>query len=147
MILVIYLATWLLYLIFFVPLYCFHTCLQGFAIIIIKINNIYGLCKQLRQKHIHRQMHAYKVWSMLYSMFLIDQRCLDLQNKVEFLNQAFAEIVLRKVCVCVCVCVCMYICLSFRTHVGKPFTWSLKAACIQIIKAKQSLYQVTLMHS
>ena len=34
----------------------------------------------------------------------------------------------------------MYICLSFHTHVSKSFTWSLKAACIQIIKAKQSLY-------
>jgi len=68
-----------------------------------------------------------------------------------FLNQAcatasrsawFPEIVLRKMCVCMYVCmhVCMYICLSFCTHVSKPFTWSLKAACIQIIKAKQSLY-------
>ena len=34
----------------------------------------------------------------------------------------------------------MYICLSFHTHVTKPFTLSLKAACIQTIKAKQSLY-------
>ena len=40
----------------------------------------------------------------------------------------------------VCSYVCMYICLSFRTHVSKPFTWSLKAACMQTIKAKQSLY-------
>ena len=39
------------------------------------------------------------------------------------------------------VCVlCMYICLFFRTHVSKPYIWSLKAACIQIIKAKQSVY-------
>ena len=36
--------------------------------------------------------------------------------------------------------VCMYICLSFRVHVSKPFAWSLKAACMQTIKAKQSLY-------
>ena len=41
---------------------------------------------------------------------------------------------------CVCMYVCMYICLSFRIHVSKPFTWSLKAACIQTIKAKQSLH-------
>ena len=29
------------------------------------------------------------------------------------------------------------ICLSFRTHVSKSFTWSMKAACIQTMKAKQ----------
>ena len=40
----------------------------------------------------------------------------------------------------VAVCAHMYICLSFRTHVSKHFTWSLKAACIYTIKAKQSLY-------
>ena len=37
-----------------------------------------------------------------------------------FLNQAcawFPEIVFRK-----SVCVCMYICLSFRTYMSKPFT-------------------------
>ena len=45
-----------------------------------------------------------------------------------------------KLFLCVCMYVCMYICLSFRTHGSKPFTWSLKAACIQTIKAKQSLY-------
>ena len=36
--------------------------------------------------------------------------------------------------------VCMYICLSFHTHASKPFTWSTKAACVHIIKAKQSLH-------
>jgi len=41
-------------------------------------------------------------------------------------------------CFPISVCVCMYICLSFRTHVSKTFTWSLKAACIQSIKAKES---------
>jgi len=46
----------------------------------------------------------------------------------------FPEIVFRKVCVSVCLYVCMYICLSFRTHVSKSFTWSLKAACIQSLK-------------
>ena len=37
-----------------------------------------------------------------------------------------------------CACVCMYICLSFCTYMSKPFTWSLKPARIQTIKAKQS---------
>ena len=37
-------------------------------------------------------------------------------------------------------CVCMYICLFFYTHASKPFTWSLKAACMQTIKAKQSIH-------
>ena len=55
----------------------------------------------------------------------------------------FPEIVFRKVYVCLYVCmfVCIYcICLSFYTHVSKPFSWSLKAACIQSIKVKESLY-------
>ena len=36
--------------------------------------------------------------------------------------------------------VCMFVCLSFHTHVSKSFTLSMKAACIQTIKAKQSLH-------
>jgi len=35
--------------------------------------------------------------------------------------------------------VCIYVCMSPHTHVNKPITWSLKAACIQT-KAKQSLH-------
>jgi len=42
----------------------------------------------------------------------------------------------------VCVYACIFVCLSAPTWVSmsKPFTWNLKAACKQTIKAKQSLY-------
>ena len=46
---------------------------------------------------------------------------------------------MKSVCVYVSMHVAIFV-LPFCTHVSKPFTWSLKAACIQIIKAKQSLY-------
>jgi len=43
-------------------------------------------------------------------------------------------------CIYVCMHKCMCISLSFRTHMTKALTWSMKAACIQTLKAKQSLY-------
>ena len=55
----------------------------------------------------------------------------------------FPEIVLWRVCVCMYACMyaCMYVYLFVFPHQREQtFTWSLKAACIQIIKAKESLY-------
>jgi len=59
-----------------------------------------------------------------------------------FLNQVcawFPEIALRKVCMCVCMYVCMYVYLFVFLH-PREQTFYLKTACIQPIKAKQSLY-------
>ena len=41
------LLTWLFVFDFFVPLYCFYTCLQGFAIIIIIMINIFKYCQYI----------------------------------------------------------------------------------------------------
>ena len=66
-------------------------------------------------------------------MILIDYKITKFLNEGWLWARAwFPEIVLRKVCVCMHVCmhmyvcmyayVCMYICLSFHTHMSKPFT-------------------------
>ena len=79
--------------------------------------------------------------SCFFTFYMIPTDC----KITIFFNQVcawFPEIILQKVCACLYACMhaCMYIYLSFRTHVSKPFTWSLKAACMQTIKAKQNLY-------
>jgi len=94
-----------------------------------------------------RHVHAKEPHQLRFNLYLIAFKVVIACNKLftRLLNQAcahsrhvpgFLKLFYEK-CVCVCMYVCMYICLSFCTHVSKPFTWR---ACIQTIKAKQSLY-------